>query len=139
MISNDWSVTKGHPSVARPAQDQYTRTMRRYGVLMSVPASSSSHIPSIPPGATPHAIRSALVGDEVGDFDREYRQALAEAAETLDLSGVLDMLRRWQRVAWSAQDDPEAHRRMLERADQLAAGQDIATESWQETKRRLGL
>jgi hypothetical protein len=101
--------------------------------------SPASAVPSIPAGATPRAIRAALTGAEVGDFDREYRRALAEAAETLDLNGVLEVLRRWQRVAWSTQDDPEAHRRMLEHAARLTAGQDIATEPWPQTRTRLGL
>lgn len=44
----------------------------------------------------PRAIRAALIGDEVADFGHEYREALAEAAETLDLIAVLEMLVRWQ-------------------------------------------
>jgi Family of unknown function (DUF6247) len=103
---------------------------------MAFPATS---IPSIPPDATPRAIRAALIGEEVGAFDREYRRVLAEAAETLDLSGVLEMLRRWQRVAWSSQNDPAAHRRMLELAEGLTAGDDVSTEPWHETRARLGL
>jgi Family of unknown function (DUF6247) len=101
--------------------------------------SPANAVSSIPPDATPRAIRAALIGAEVGDFDREYRRALAEAAETLDLSGVLDVLRRWQRVAWSTQDDPEAHRRMLEHAARLTAGHDIATEPSPRTRAKLGL
>jgi hypothetical protein len=68
--------------------------------------------------SSPREIRAALVGEEAGHFDREYRQAMADAAESLDLSGVLAMLERWRRVAWSTRDDPEAHRR-LEPSDRL--------------------
>ncbi len=89
--------------------------------------------------STPREIRAALIGEEVAHFDREYRRAMADAAESLDLSGVVSMLKRWQRVAWSTQDDPEAHRHMLACADELTAGGDAATESWQQTKARLGL
>ena len=64
---------------------------------------------------------------------------MADAAESLDLSGVVSMLKRWQRVAWSTRDDPDAHRHMLACADELNAGHDIATESWRQTKARLGL
>jgi Family of unknown function (DUF6247) len=64
---------------------------------------------------------------------------MADAAESLDLSGVVSMLRRWQRVAWSTQDDPDAHRHMLDVADDLNAGGSVPTESWQQTKARLGL
>jgi hypothetical protein len=84
-------------------------------------------------------LRAALTGEESAHFDREYRRAMADPAESLDLSCVISMLRRWQRVAWSAQDDPEAHRHMLAWADELNAGGDVATESWRVTKARLSL
>ena len=64
---------------------------------------------------------------------------MADAAESLDLSGVVAMLKRWQRVAWSTQDDAEAHRHMLACADELNAGGDIATEPWRVTGARLSL
>ena len=89
--------------------------------------------------STPREIRAALIGEEIGHFDREYRQTMADAAKSLDLSGVLAMLERWRRVAWSTQDDPDAHRRMLENADRLNAGEDIATVPWEQVKARLGL
>lgn len=91
------------------------------------------------PATTPRDIRAALIGDEIGDFDREYRYTMAEAAETLDLSPVLAMLRRWQRVAWSTQDNPEAHEHMLASAATLNAGGTVTAEPWHETKARLGL
>jgi hypothetical protein len=91
------------------------------------------------PVPAPREIRAALLGEEIADFDVEYRQALAGAAETLDLSGVLTMLRRWQRVAWSSRDNPDAHRRMLGHAARLGAGGEVATEPWQQTRARLGL
>jgi uncharacterized protein DUF6247 len=43
--------------------------------------------------STPREIRATLTGEEIAHFDREYRQAMADAAESLDLSGVLSMLR----------------------------------------------
>jgi len=89
--------------------------------------------------STPREIRAALTGEEIAHFDREYRRAMAEAAESLDLSGVVSMLKRWQRVAWSTRDDLDAHRQMLARADEFNAGGDVATEPWQRTKARLGL
>lgn len=63
---------------------------------------------------------------------------MAEATETLDLTGVLALLRRWQRVAWSSQDE-RAHRQMLNNADQLASGGNVSTEPWNVTKARLSL
>ncbi|MGH3544669.1 MAG: DUF6247 family protein [Mycobacteriales bacterium] len=101
--------------------------------------------PSIAPisatslGTTPSEIRAALIGEEVGDFDREYRTTLAEAAETMDLSGLQEMLKRWQGVALSTRRDLHAHRQMLEHSHRLIMGGDIVTEPWQETKTKLGL
>lgn len=89
--------------------------------------------------SAPREIRAALIGEEVTGFDREYREALAEATETLDLGGVLGMLGRWRRVAWSAGANPDAHRRMLGHASRLGAGGELATEPWQQTRARLGL
>lgn len=64
---------------------------------------------------------------------------MADAVESLDLSGVLAVLERWRRVAWSTQDDPAAHRRMLESAAGLSAGEDTATVPWEQAKTRLNL
>jgi hypothetical protein len=79
------------------------------------------------------------LGEEVGHFDREYRQVMADAAESLDLAGVLEMLERWRRVAWSRSDDPDAHRTMLDNAARLNAGEGVATVPWEQVKARLGL
>jgi hypothetical protein len=65
--------------------------------------------------------------------------AMADAAESLELSGVLATLDRWRRAAWSTQDDPGAHHRMLEHADRLNARQDVTAVPWDQVKDRLGL
>lgn len=104
-----------------------------------MPASAGFHGVQPVSVTSPREIRAALVGEEAGNFDREYRQAMADAAESLDLSGVLAMLERWRRVAWSIRDDPDAHRRMLENADRLSSGENVATVPWQQVKTRLGL
>jgi len=49
--------------------------------------------------AVSSAIRALLVTEEEGEFDRAYRQALSEAADSLELTGVLDMLEHWCRRA----------------------------------------
>lgn len=90
------------------------------------------------PGSGPRAIRAALLPEEVGDFDREFRREMATATEALDLSGVVAMLARWQRVALSSQD-PQAHRRMREHAAILATGGQVPMVPWEDTKARLGL
>ena len=95
------------------------------------------------PDASPRAIRAALLPEEVGDFEREWRAALAEAAETLDLTVVYETLECWRRIAWSTQTDPAGHRRMLETAKKALAGEDIPTVPAQDVKalirQRLGL
>jgi uncharacterized protein DUF6247 len=103
-----------------------------------MPSPSASDGEQTVSASTPREIRAALTGEETAHFDREYRRAMADAAESLDLSCVISMLTRWQRVAWSTQDDPEAHRHMLTCADELNTGGDVATESWRVTKARLG-
>jgi hypothetical protein len=89
-------------------------------------------------GRSPRAIRAALLPEEAGDFDREYRQVMGEAMETLELTPVLEMLERWNRVALLSRD-PERHRRMLDRAERLQRGEDLPMESWSAMKARLGL
>lgn len=89
----------------------------------------------------PRSIRSVLLPEEAGDFDREFRAAMAQATETLDLTGVLQLLERWQRVAESSRD-ARAHRRMLERANRLGradTANEVPTEAWSVTRARLGL
>lgn len=92
----------------------------------------------LPTSGSPRAIRAALLPEEVGNFDREYRREMATAIETLDLAPVIEMLARWQLVARSSQD-PQAHRRMLAHAKILNAGGDIPRTPWRETKARLDL
>jgi len=89
-------------------------------------------------GRSPRAIRAGLLPEEAGDFDREYRQVMREAMESLDLTPVLEMLDRWGRVALLSRD-PERHRRMLDRAERLQRGEDLPTEPWPVTRARLGL
>ncbi|MFC7387762.1 DUF6247 family protein [Sphaerisporangium rhizosphaerae] len=90
------------------------------------------------PDKTPRAIRAALLPEEVGDFDREFRAVMAEATETLDLTVVTSFVERWWRVAWSSAD-ASGHRAMLDHADRLVRGENVAARSWAETKARLGL
>lgn len=89
----------------------------------------------------PRSIRDVLLPEEAGDFDREYRAAMAQATEPLELSGVLQLLERWRRVAESSRD-AQAHRRMLRNADLLGragTADEVKTEAWSVTRSRLGL
>ena len=85
----------------------------------------------------PLEIRAALQPGEADDFDREFQQVMAEATESLDLTIVYEMLVRWRRVARSGAD-PEAHRRMLARADQVMNREPLDAEPWREARARLG-
>lgn len=97
-------------------------------IVVAVTAAGQPHpIPAIPPlpqGAGPRAIRAALLAEEWEEFDQAYRRALAEAADTLELVGVLDMLEQWRRRAIISAD-PQAYRRMLRRAAQLLSGEQV--------------
>lgn len=68
--------------------------------------------------ASPREVRAALIPDEVDDFDRQWRAALAEAAESLDLAGVFETLDAWRRRATIIQHlGPDDYRRMLAQAE----------------------
>ena len=58
-----------------------------------------------------------MIGEERAEFERAYQHALAEAADSLDLTRVLDVLRAYRRIAWlTRQQGLQAHRRMLDKA-----------------------
>lgn len=76
--------------------------------------------------------------EEVGRFDQEYRRAMADAVETLDLTEVLATLRRWRQIAGLSRD-VQAHRTMLEHVDRLNAGDHVPTTPGSEAKHHLGL
>lgn len=85
---------------------------------------SESHgdLPSLPlPGATPRAIRDALHPEHRDAFDRDYQAALTEAAESLELGDVLDIVEHWRTRAWVTRD-PDEHRRVVRRAAELLTG-----------------
>jgi len=110
---------------------------RRGGYDAGVSNPSAAPDPTPWPDVTPQAVRSGLLPEEAGDFDREFRREMADATETFDLTEVLSLLQRWQRVALSSRD-AAAHRRMLEHADRLTVGDHVATEPWERTRTRLG-
>jgi hypothetical protein len=83
--------------------------------------------PTAPEPATPHAIRQALLPEEAGQFDSEWRTAMSRSAESLDLTEVFAVLDRWRAIAAMTRDDPGAHRRMLRRVDRILAGEHRGT------------
>jgi hypothetical protein len=79
-----------------------------------------SPVPAMPPGTTPAAIRDALIDEERAEFEQAYQEAIAEAARTLDLTRVLDVLRSYHRIAWLTQrQGVDAHRRMLDKVAEI--------------------
>jgi uncharacterized protein DUF6247 len=76
------------------------------------------------PGASPHDIRAALLAEDRDVFDAEYREALAEARDSLDLTELFKMLEHWRRVAL-LQRDPANFRRVVRRAAELLTGETI--------------
>jgi hypothetical protein len=91
-----------------------------------------------PPAPDLHAIRNALLPEDVADFDQEFRTVMAEATSAMDLTVLAAFIERWRRIAWSA-GEPDGHRAMLERAQRLLAGEEVPTMPWAETRSRLGL
>jgi ribosomal protein L12E/L44/L45/RPP1/RPP2 len=86
-------------------------------------------------------VRAALIPEEAAEFEREWRAVLAKAAETLDLSEVLETLESWRLVAQlTAAAGPAAHRAMYHRAAARLTGRSVpADEPLARTKARLGL
>lgn len=79
-------------------------------------------VPRLAPDATPAAIRDALVDEEQLAFEEAYRRALADAADSLDLGGVLDVLREYHRIALQTRHHGrDAHQRMLDRGRRILA------------------
>jgi hypothetical protein len=85
-----------------------------------------------------HAIRNALLPEDVAGFDQEFRAVMAEATSAMDLTVVAAFIERWRRLAWSAAE-PDGHRAMLDRARRLLAGEDVPLTSWPRTRSSLNL
>lgn len=86
-------------------------------------------------------VRAALIPEEAEQFELEWREALATAADTLDLTEVFATLESWRRVArLTAHVGAEAHRAMYRRAAARLTGESIPVgERLAQTKARLGL
>jgi hypothetical protein len=75
------------------------------------------------PGASPHAIRSALLPEDRAEFDQAYEQALTVARRSLDLTELFETLERWRRVAL-LQSDREGFRRVARKVATLVTGEE---------------
>ena len=116
-------VKAGTASVSPHGSEAHDGDAGRYGVRVTAAASNpfyTSPVPALPPDTTPAAIRDALIDEERVEFERAYQEAMLEAAQTLDLTRVLDVLRNYHRIAWLTQrQGPAAHRRMLDKAAEI--------------------
>jgi hypothetical protein len=91
------------------------------------------------PGATPAAIRGALLDEDRAVFDTAYQHALACAREELDLTELFRCLEHWRRLA-VLQREPERFASIVRRAAERLTGQPVpADEPLAQTRRRAGL
>ncbi|MEJ2866112.1 DUF6247 family protein [Actinomycetospora flava] len=108
---------------------------------------------SVPPGggkagtwadATPADVRAALAPESATEFDRQWRAALARAADSYDLTVVQQCLDAWRRVArvTAAAGGTEGYRTLLDAAAGARGGDaapSSATVSWRDVRADLGL
>jgi hypothetical protein len=93
--------------------------------------------------ASPAEVRAALAPESAVEFDRQWRAALAGAADSYDLSTVHACLDAWRRVAriTVAAGGAEGYRRLQGEAVAAArrAGGATPDGSWHEVRADLGL
>lgn len=83
-------------------------------------AASSAPVPRGPSlaDAPPAVVRAALIPEDVPRFDQQWREAMAAATRSLDLTEVHRLLESWRRVAQiTAALGHDRYRRMLARAE----------------------
>jgi hypothetical protein len=91
------------------------------------------------PGATPAAIRNAVLPEDQAQFDTAYQRALVTAREDMDLSELFRCLEHWRRVAL-LQRDPARFASIARRAAERLTGEPVPVdEQLAQTRRRVGL
>jgi len=91
------------------------------------------------PGATPAAIRDALLLEDRAAFETAYEHALSRAREDLDLTELFQTLERWRRLAL-LQRDPARFTSIARRAAERLTGEPVAEdEPLVQTRRRAGI
>jgi len=84
--------------------------------------------PTLLSSGTARSIRDALVDGERAEFEKRFAEEMAGAARTLDLTGVLQVLGTYRKLAEITQRQGiEAHRRMLDQVARLERGEDVPT------------
>ena len=107
---------------------------------------------SVPPGgdrartwaeASPAEVWGALAPESADEFDRQWRAALARAAETYDLGVVHGCLEAWRRVAriTTAAGGVDGYRALHETASAALEAREPGPvrASWREVRAGLGL
>jgi Family of unknown function (DUF6247) len=91
------------------------------------------------PGATPAAIRDALLDEDRARFDAAYQRTLATAGDSLDLTELFRCLEHWRRIA-ILQRDPDRFTSIARRAAERLSGEPVPPdEPLSRTRRRAGL
>lgn len=91
------------------------------------------------PGATPAAIRDALLPADRAAFEAAYQQALTRAREDLDLTELFQTLEHWRRLAL-LQRDPARFAAIARRAAERLTGTPVPDdEPLAQTRRRAGI
>jgi len=102
---------------------------------MASPQPTPAVGPALVAPTTPAAIRDALVASDRVEFERQYREEMTAAAESLDLTGVLWVLAEWREVADLTQrQGVAAHERMLAVVADLEQGRPVQTTSAAEVR-----
>jgi hypothetical protein len=84
--------------------------------------------PALVASGTAQSIRDALIDGERAEFERRFAEEMASAAQTMDLTGVLQVLSTFRKIAEITQrQGVEAHRRMLDQVARLQRGEDVPT------------
>lgn len=91
------------------------------------------------PGATPAAIRDALLPEDRTAFETAYQHALTRARDELDLTELFQILEHWRRLAL-LQRDPARFASIARRAAERLTGDPVPVdEPLTETRRRVGI
>jgi hypothetical protein len=84
--------------------------------------------PALLSSGTARSIRDALIDAERAEFEHQFAEEMASAAQTLDLTGVLQVLSTYRKIAEITQrQGVAAHRRMLDQAVRLQRGDAVPT------------
>jgi hypothetical protein len=131
-------------AIDHPIDTRRFHQVMSYGCAMTAAAAYPMPEPKRRPfaDASPAEVRAALIPEEVPDFDRQWRAAMAEATQTMDLTPVLETLEHWRLTAWmTTAYGPEVHRRMLAQAEHTLRTGEVppGTVPWSQVKAELGL